>query len=228
MYSHLGLVNTGKWLVLNITSKQSLTHINLHESDNAITKPCKTKFTHAKNIILLGQEFSNLLKVSGLKIGGQTNDKALNSFAGCIGFLSLNDHVIDLLKTNEDRQPFNMSFIGTLSGCHCDRDPCLNGTYIWDKTKGRCDCKCSLGFDGQFCNQTMAEVVEDDEEAFVYIMVGVAVGVLLLVTLLVCVVMYVKRTSSSAFGVYNPKKQEKRQGQQMPTAFTLPVPEKLI
>ena len=77
----------------------------------------------------------------------------------------------------------------------------------------------------------MTEIPEEDDDVdseFIYIVVGITVGVLLLVTLLGCLALYVKRTSSSVFGVYNPKSQEQVQGQQMNTAFTLPVPEKLI
>ena len=226
----LGLVNTNKWFLLNITSKHSSTHIYLSESDDSITTSCAPKFTTIKNITLLGQEFSNLLKTSGFKIGGLTDDKSLKSFDGCIGLFSLNNHVIDLLNMSKDRQPFKRKIMGTSKGCQCGSNPCVNGVYVWDGTKGKCDCKCSLGYHGEFCNQTMTEVSEEDDvdSEFIYIVVGVAVGVLLLVTLVVCVVVYIKRTSSSVFGVYNPKSQEQIQGQQMNTAFKLPIPEKLI
>lgn len=74
----------------------------------------------------------------------------------------------------------------------------------------------------------MTGVSEDDDVEFIYIVAGAVVGVLVVLTLVICIVLYVKRTSSSVFGVYNPKTQEQTQGQQMNTALPLPVPEKLI
>ena len=226
----LGVVNTNKWFVLNITKRERSTVIQLSETDNSLRTSCEPSST-TKNITLFGKEFSNLLKTSGLRIGGRTDDKSLKSFQGCVGLVSLNNHVIDLLNKTKDSQPFKREIVDTSTGCQCGKDPCVNGVYWWDKTKGHCECKCKLGYHGEFCqNQTLKEVSDDDDadSEHIYIVVGVAVGVLLLVTLAVCVVVYIKRTSSSVFGVYNPKNQEQVQGQNMNAAFTLPVPEKLI
>ncbi len=216
--------------MLNITSKENSTSIYLSESDNAITTPCESKFNITKNITILGPDFSNLLNTSGLRIGGAANDKSLEPFKGCIGLLHLNNHIIDLANTSRDSRPFKKKIMGTSTGCDCGRYPCIKGLYFWDERNGKCGCNCSLGYNGQFC-QTRTEISEEDDDVdseFIYIVVGITVGVLLLVTLLGCLVLYVKRTSSSVFGVYNPKSQEQVQGQQMNTAFTLPVPEKLI
>ena len=222
------MVNTNKWFVLNITKREIYTVVQLSESDNSLGTSCKPSST-TKNINLFGKEFSSLLKTSGLRIGGLTDDKSLKSFEGCVGLVSLNNHIMDLLNNDKDSQPFKREIVDTFTGCQCGKGPCVNGEYLWDKTKGYCECKCKLGYHGEFCqNQTMKEVSDDTDSEHIYIVVGVAVGVLLLVTLVVCVVVYIKRTSSSVFGVYNPKNQEQVQGQQMNAAFTLPVPEKLI
>ena len=224
----LGVINTNKWFVLKITKRERSTVIQLSESDNSLRTSCAPSST-TKNIALFGKEFSNLLKTSGLRIGGLTADKSLKSFQGCVGLVILNNHIIDLLNKTQDSQSFKREIVATSTGCQCDKDPCVEGHYLWDKTKGHCECKCKLDYHGEFCqNQTVKQVSDDVGWEHVYIVVGVAVGVLLLVTLVVCVVVYLKRTSSSVFGVYNPKNQEQVQGQQMNAAFTLPVPEKLI
>ena len=227
----LGVVNTNRWFVLNITTRQRSTIIQLSDSDKSVTLTCSPKFTATINMTLLGEEFSNLLKTTGLKIGGSSNDKSLKSFQGCIGLVGLNNHVIDLVNETKDNQPFQKEIVDTLPGCRCGQvtgpGPCVKGLYLWDNTKGICECKCNLGYYGELCeNKSMTE--NDDDANDIYIIVGVAVGVLLLITLVICLVLYIKRTSSSVFGVYNPKNQEQIQGQQMNTAFTLPVPEKLI
>ena len=224
------MVNTNRWFLLNITSPPNQsTRILLHESETSITRSCAANVTSIKNISLLGQDFSELLK-HGLMIGGPASS-GLKSFKGCIGWISLDSVNLDLLNTSKNSQLFATNIRGTLNGCHCGDSPCINGSYLWDRTKGKCDCKCRLGFNGNLCqNQTITGVSDDDDvdSEFIYIVVGATVGVLVLVTLIICVVLYVKRTNSSAFGVYNPKSQEQTQGQQMNTAFTLPVPEKLI
>ena len=223
-----GLVNTDKWFLLNITSKYNSTRIDLSESDISIKTPCASNFTSVKNITLLGKEFTNLVKTNGLRIGGPSNSKGLSSFRGCLGRFSLDNHILDLFNTSKNVQPFQRKFFGIKNGsCRCGTGSCVNGSYLWDGKKGKCDCKCSLGYYGEFC-QNVDDDDDDVDSEFIYIVVGIAVGVVILATLLVCVVLYVKRTSSSVFGVYNPKSQEQIQGEQMNTAFTLPVPEKLI
>lgn len=223
------MVNTNRWFLLNITSPHNQsTRILLHESETSITTSCAAKVTRTRNITLLGTDFSELLK-HGLIIGDPTTSSAgLKPFNGCIGRFSLDN--VDVLNTSRNSHNFTTIIRDTSSGCHCGVSPCRNGSYLWDRTKGKCDCKCRLGFEGNLCqNQTMTGVSEDDVDSeFIYIVVGATVGVLIFVTLIICVVLYVKRTNSSVFGVYNPKSQEQTQGQRMNTAFTLPVPEKLI
>lgn len=214
--------------MVTITSPDNqTTQVCLHESETSITRPCSAKLSRTRNITLLGRHFSKLLETSGLRIGGLA-PASLKPFKGCIGSFSLNNDG-DLLNKSKNSQLFKRDIQGTLDGCHCGDSPCANGSYLWDRTKGRCDCKCRLGFHGNLCqNQTMAGVSEDDDVEFIYIVAGAVVGVLVVLTLVICIVLYVKRTSSSVFGVYNPKTQEQTQGQQMNTALPLPVPEKLI
>ncbi|XP_028394826.1 uncharacterized protein LOC114518973 isoform X2 [Dendronephthya gigantea] len=224
----LGLVNTDKWFLLNITSQENSTQFQLSESNISLSIPCEPKTTKTKNIVLLGETFSKILK-TGLQIGGETNTKSLKSFKGCVGMFLLNTHTIDLLNVTKESRSFKRNLKGTIKGCPCSQKPCKTGANVWDETKGKCVCKCGLDYYGEFCqNMSRPEITEKDDSENIYIIAGVAVGVLLLITLVICVVFYIKRTSSTMLGVYNPKNQEQVQGQQMNTAFSLPVPEKLI
>lgn len=229
------LVNTSEWFVLNITSQPNNTSIRLTNSNNATSFPCTPRDNVALNFTLLGPGFSALFKKAGITFGGKTSNPSLKPFEGCIGAVRLAHHPLVFFDDESPRERpsyFTRNTSLLSEGCPCVSNPCNSGAYVWDEAKGICICKCPSGYqpDSNCRSRTPTPKPSDDDvdAEFIYLVVGVTLGVLVLVSCLICCIVYCRRTSSSTFGVYNPKDQEEVHGQQLNTAFTLPVPEKLI
>lgn len=223
-------MNTNEWFLVNISSKPSYTHIGLANISQVTSSPCTFKESAALNVRLLGDSFSALFRTAGMIIGGKTNNQILEPFKGCIGNVMLGSYPLRFLNQSQDEGPsyFTRHFSGVSEDCSCSSNFCRNGINIWDRMVGRCDCKCRQGYEGDACE--IEKTSEDDgrDAEFIYLVVGITVGVLLLLTCVICAIVYCKRTNSSAFGVYNPQGQEKAQGQQLSVVIKVPPPEKLI
>lgn len=116
------------------------------------------------------------------------------------------------------------SYGGTRCDDPCASTPCENGGTCAKSTNGF-NCSCASGWSGEFC--TTAEPRESDDDHAMIIGLSVA-GVCLLLIIIIAICLCTRQTSST-FGTYSPRGEEKLGVRvEMSPVLNVPPPEKLI
>lgn len=116
---------------------------------------------------------------------------------------------------------------GPLCDDPCASSPCENGGTCKNKTASGFVCACATGWSGEFCATAAASEGEDDHAMIIGL--SVAGGCLLLI--IVIAICLCTRQTSSTFGTYSPRGEEKFGGGvpvEMSPVLNVPPPEKLI